>query len=176
MSTIRLVSIGHVEENVLKRLESRLKAVFPYPCALGPGVELPPKAFNVERSQFLATLLLDEMQSEIPPDAEKILGITDVDLYVPDLNFVFGLADVDGQAALISICRLRQEFYGLTCNGELFVSRMVKEALHELGHAFGLIHCQDPQCAMFFSNSLIDTDRKREQFCTTCLKQLQRSE
>lgn len=176
MSTINLISIGHVEEHVLQQLESRLKDVVPYPCSRISGMELPPKAFNVERSQFSAELILEELRTQIPTGAGKVLGITDVDLYVPDLNFVFGMADVDGPAAIISICRLRQEFYGLTCDEGLFMSRMVKEALHELGHAFGLDHCQDSQCVMFFSNSLIDTDRKGEHFCGACLKQLQRFE
>ena len=88
------------------------------------------------------------------------------------MNFVFGLADVPGPAALISVCRLWQEFYGLERDEKLFRSRMIKEAIHELGHSFGLAHCQNHQCVMSFSNSLIDTDRKGEAFCADCQKHL----
>ena len=149
--------------------------IFPHPCSVNRRMDLPPDAFNVERSQFLATGILEEMVSLVPPAGGIILGITEVDLYVPDLNFVFGLADVKGTAAVISICRLREEFYGLACDDDLFMLRMVKEALHELGHCFGLGHCQHQDCVMFFSNSLMDTDRKKESFCTACQEHLQRS-
>ncbi len=42
-----------------------------------------------------------------------MLGIVDVDLYVPKLNFVFGETDVAYGVCVISLVRLRQEFYGL---------------------------------------------------------------
>jgi archaemetzincin len=175
MSTISLVPIGHISEDVPVRLGSRLSEIFPHPCSVGLRMELPPDAFNVERSQFLATCILEKLGSLVPPDEGRVLGITEVDLYVPDLNFVFGLADVNGTAAIISICRLREEFYGLACDEDLFMRRMVKEALHELGHSFGLGHCQNPCCVMFFSNSLSDTDRKKESFCAVCQERLRHS-
>ena len=176
MKTITLIPIGHVEEDVLKDLANRLEKEFPYPCTIDSRLEIPSEAFNVERSQFLASVILNEMKSHLPSDAVKTLGVTDVDLYVPDLNFVFGLADVHGTVAIISLSRLRQEFYGLKCDEELFRKRMAKEAIHELGHAFGLAHCQNPHCVMSFSNSLLDSDRKGEDFCANCKKQLKLSE
>lgn len=176
MKTITLIPIGHVDEHVLRDLADQLKKVFPYACSIGEKMELPPKAFNVERSQFLASAILEEMKSLLPPGMFKIVGVTDVDLYVPDLNFVFGLADVPGSVAVISLSRLRQEFYGLKCDDDLFRKRVAKEAIHELGHSFGLAHCQNSQCVMSFSNSLVDTDRKGHTFCTDCQKQLTISE
>jgi archaemetzincin len=138
----------------------------------GQKKELPSEAFSVERSQFLASAILAGMSSPQPGDTVKTLGVTDVDLYVPDLNFVFGLADAARAVAIISLCRLREEFYGLKCDVELFRNRVAKEAIHELGHSFGLAHCQNSQCVMFFSNSLIDTDNKEKDFCPDCRRQL----
>jgi archaemetzincin len=104
---------------------------------------------------------------------EKILGIVDHDLYVPELNFVFG--EAGRKAAVISLTRLRQSFYLLTEDQNLFHQRVLTEAVHELGHTFGLGHCGNPKCVMFFSNSLMDTDRKGSEFCPACRDKLHRS-
>jgi archaemetzincin len=101
---------------------------------------------------------------------EKILGIVDRDLYVPELNFVFG--EASQRVAVISLTRLRQEFYNLPQDQHLFHKRALTEAVHELGHTYGLGHCGNPRCVMFFSNSLIDTDRKGSEFCPKCKRNL----
>jgi archaemetzincin len=100
--------------------------------------------------------------------ADKVLGVTEVDLYVPRLNFVFGEAQCPGRTAVISLFRLKPEFYGQHPNRNLFVERSVKEAVHEVGHTLGLGHCHNPACIMFFSNSILDTDRKKLAFCERC--------
>ena len=103
---------------------------------------------------------------------EKVLGIVDIDLYAPGLNFIFGQADMTSGVALISLCRLRQEFYGLPSDDVLFLDRAAKEAIHELGHTFGLEHCKNARCVMHFSNSLADTDLKQAIFCSKCRPKL----
>ena len=97
-----------------------------------------------------------------------MLGLVDLDLFVPELNFVFGLADPAGGRALVALPRLRESFYGGREDEALFLARTVKEAVHELGHTYGLEHCHDRTCVMAFSNSLMDTDHKRAEFCERC--------
>jgi len=97
---------------------------------------------------------------------EKIWGIIDDDLYVPKLNFVFG--EAGQRVAIISLTRLRNEFYNLPKDQTLFRKRVLTEGVHELGHTYGLVHCRNPHCVMFFSNSLIDTDVKGPDFCRKC--------
>jgi archaemetzincin len=101
---------------------------------------------------------------------EKILAIVDHDLYVPELNFVFG--EAGQKVAVISLTRLRQEFYRLPQDQNLFYKRALTEAVHELGHTYGLGHCRNLHCVMFFSNSLMDTDRKGPEFCPECKTKL----
>ena len=95
-----------------------------------------------------------------------------MDLYVPDLNFVFGEADTYSGVVLISVIRLRQEFYGLRPDKKLFKERAVKEAVHELRHVCGLDHYTHPDCIMYFYNSISDTDRKGPGFCRLCKERL----
>ncbi|HSB34140.1 MAG TPA: hypothetical protein VLG39_06770 [Nitrospirota bacterium] len=97
----------------------------------------------------------------------------DADLYVPGLNFVFGEADVLAWIAVIGLPRLRQEYYGLEPDRNLFLRRAAKEAIHELGHTRGLGHCSDRLCFMHFSNSLPDTDVKEPIFCAACRNRLE---
>jgi len=96
------------------------------------------------------------------------VGVVDLDLYAPQLNFVFGQAAIGGRETLVALPRLRQCFYGMPEDLELFRQRTLKEAIHELGHTFGLGHCPKRNCVMCFSNSLPDTDAKGASFCPGC--------
>lgn len=99
---------------------------------------------------------------------ERILGVTAVDLYIPILTFVFGEAQLRGSCAVVSFHRLRQEFYGLPANSTVLGERLLKEAVHELGHTLPLAHCEDYQCVMSPSHGVERTDLKTSQFCTSC--------
>ena len=168
-SRIYLVPFGSVDEGILQTLETRLEKTLHSEVERYERMELPQDAFNPERNQFYCPRLLDKLRNFVKPVTEvKALGIADVDLYVQGLNFVFGQAELGGHLAVISLTRLRQSFYGLPENNRLFMERVLKEAVHELGHVYGLEHCPDPECVMHFSNSLMDTDRKSASFCPRC--------
>lgn len=132
-------------------------------------------AFSPDRKQYHATFLLAGLLRHLPEPESKILGITAVDLYAPVLTFVFGQSQLDGAGAVISTYRLRQEYYGLRGDEGRLLDRAVKEAVHELGHAFGLVHCPDFECVMRASSSVEEVDLKRSTFCGACLTELQAS-
>ena len=134
----------------------------------------PTHLFDKDRKQWISDSLLDWLLESNEPDiTTKVLAICNFDAYSDELNFVFGEAHLGGRLAAIYLPRLREEFYVRKSdnnNNNLFEQRVIKEAVHELGHTFGLRHCQISKCVMHFSNSLQDTDFKNDKFCERCNK------
>jgi archaemetzincin len=110
-----------------------------------------------------------------PQDAGKLLAVTERDLFIPVLTFVFGQAQLGGRVGVVSFARLRQEFYGLATNREIFLRRAYKEALHETGHLFGLVHCAEPKCAMSLATTVRQIDLKDDAFCAACARAVRRN-
>jgi archaemetzincin len=134
----------------------------------------PTHLFDKARKQWISDSLLDWLLETNQPDiTTKVLAICDFDAYSDELNFVFGEAHLGGRVAAIYLPRLREQFYARKSDknkNNLFEQRVIKEAVHELGHTFGLRHCQISKCVMHFSNSLQDTDFKDDKFCERCNK------
>ncbi|MFC1627629.1 archaemetzincin family Zn-dependent metalloprotease [Gemmatimonadota bacterium] len=125
-------------------------------------------SFDATRGQYNSTTLLRMLLDDAPVETDYILGICGVDLFIPVLTYVFGEAQLSGSAAVISIHRLDQLVYGLSADEELLYQRLLKEAIHELGHCFGLVHCHDPACVMRASTYVEDIDMKPATFCQQC--------
>jgi archaemetzincin len=168
---IGVLSIGQVDEAVLQRIREGLTRVFPDTTCLVLDEKLPLRKddFDEKRGQYQSHAILGEVQGyAVKTGLNRVLGVVDADISVPELNFVFGEAACPGKAALISLWRLKPEFYGEAPNKELFLKRAVKEAVHEVGHTLGLGHCSRVSCVMHFSNSISDTDIKQSVFCDRC--------
>ncbi len=165
--SLLIVPFGAIRKEVLVFLQSELIRTFGFDARIAREEPIPQYAFDPKRRQYHSTKILEWLKN-IPVMDTRILGIIDLDLYVPELYFVFGEADVAHGVCVISLARLRQEFYGLPKNENLFLERALKEAVHELGHTYRLGHCGDTRCIMHFSNSLQDTDIKGPDFCPRC--------
>jgi archaemetzincin len=163
---VTLVPIGRPDPDALRALGHDLAATG-FDVEPGESELLPDAAYDPRRNQYRAAELLAPLRS-LPGD--RVLGVTDADLYEDDLNFVLGLAERYGRAAVISLARL-----GLGADPARARARALKEAVHEIGHTLGLGHCADKSCVMHFSNRLADTDRKTSRFCATCLGRLKRA-
>jgi len=169
---IGILPIGHVETAITVRIKENLRRIFPDTNCVVIDEKLPlrEEAFDKRRKQYRSNTILSEIQGYAAKKADlnRVLGVVDADIFVPELNFVFGEAVCPGKAALISLWRLKPEFYGDAPNMELFSARALKEAVHELGHTLGLRHCPRSSCVMHFSNSIFDTDKKQSLFCDRC--------
>jgi archaemetzincin len=163
---ITLKPLGNIADEIMEELKDRVGGIFHCPTEIEAGFSDLSQAYDPQRKQYFSSELLASLKKT--EQDERVVGITDVDLYVPRLNFVFGEADVLSGTAIVSLCRLRQEYYGLAPDRTLFLERAAKEVVHELGHTFGLGHCPNNKCVMHFSNSLADTDFKEALFCDKC--------
>ncbi len=146
----------HLEENFCAKVDF---------CEVNMDINY---AYDFNRNQYLASSIINRIIPCKEQKRDKWLFLMDVDLYSEGFNFIFGEAHPKHGIALVSLTRLRPEFYGEKPNKKLFVERLLKEVTHELGHLFYLPHCENPKCVMSFSNSIWDTDRKSREFCLFC--------
>lgn len=172
MKTIRLAPISfpnlHAIDLLAERIEQtlHLKTIV---TMLPVDIE---QAFDPHRTQYHSSKLLSAILSTAPLDDSKLIAVVNRDLFVPILTFVFGEAQLNNRAAICSSLRLANEFYGLQPNPVLEQERLEKEALHELGHTFGLKHCFEAPCVMNVSTYVEDIDIKPLQYCERCMFQL----
>lgn len=159
------------DNEALAAMRDSLAAHFPLPVR---GLELPDIEFSFDRArgQYASIAVLEMLGQRLPADAAKLLAVTTRDLFIPVLTFVYGQAQLGGRVGVVSLARLRQEFYGLPPDPGVFRQRAAKEALHETGHLFGLVHCADRACAMSLSTGVSQIDRKQSDFCEPCKRRV----
>jgi len=165
---LQLLPIGTLDHGLLMSIAPALADTFGMPCEIMPQALDPQFAFHHERQQYHSSELLTHMLNRMAPDCWRVLGVAEVDLYIPILTFVFGEAQMGGPCAVVSLHRLRQEFYGLPADFDLLQERLLKEAVHEIGHTVNLTHCDDYSCAMAPSHAVEWIDLKDSGLCTTC--------
>ncbi len=164
---IAIVPIGDIDPDALAGAIRFVQDGFGVEVQLASGAAIPEGAFDDRRRQFSSVAFMLAL-SRRTGEADRVLGLTECDLFIPMLTFVFGQAQLRGRVALVSLARLRQEFYGVAPDPDLLEGRIGKEIAHELGHSFGLIHCPDRECVMCLATSIQEVDHKTAGFCPSC--------
>ncbi|MFZ1082999.1 MAG: archaemetzincin family Zn-dependent metalloprotease [Candidatus Kryptoniota bacterium] len=164
---IQISTVGSVNEEMTQMVARHVKEMFGCEVKIYTQLPQPDYAFDEKRSQYSSTVILRNI-APLAPHSEKFLAITEVDLFIPMMTFVYGQAQLSGKMAIVSLARLKPEFYGLPPDKDLTVRRIRKEVSHELGHTFGLVHCAERSCLMSLSTEIFQVDLKSENFCKNC--------
>lgn len=180
MNAIYILPLGNADRSVITALGPRLEQSFRASVAVHEKAIPIDTFYDTQRAQYNSTgiigHLLDRYRFADAAAPTKVLGVAGQDLFIPILTYVFGEAQLGGLVGVVSYYRLPNERYGLPADGRLFSERLLKEAMHELGHTYGLIHCRGLDCVMHISTYVEDIDTKPAAFCRDCeQKLLQRS-
>jgi archaemetzincin len=166
MRELELVVVGDVQASFLRELEQPLLQVLGVQSYLGKSLMPTPSfAFNKDRQQFHTTAILRRLLTLKDAGTPLIMGVTDVDLFVPDSSFVYGEADREAHVAIMSLHRLKAD-------GDAWKRRTFVEAVHQAGHLIGLSFCEDARCAMFLATTITDAERRQLQLCNNCRNEL----
>lgn len=166
---IYIIPLNSIEIDFLEKVKFFVEEVYKEKVFIEKEREFPENCLNSFRNQYDAECVLGKLSSY---KNSITLYITQNDLYVEGLNFIFGLALPYYQKSIVSIKRLKESFYGKRDDLNILILRTAKEIVHEIGHLKGLSHCSDKNCVMYFSNSIYDTDRKGYKLCCNCLKKM----
>ncbi len=174
-SKILIVPIHPVDFELVSTLVSPLSKIFNCEVLLDNTNHINLlSTYDSSRAQFNSTKIISILFEKFKNFNGKILGVISVDLFIPVLTYVFGEAQLKGKIAVVSTFRLSEITYGLPENKKLTAERLLKEAVHELGHNFGLLHCENYLCVMHSSTSVEEVDIKTSSFCDKCYEELSR--
>ena len=165
---LAVAPFGPLPGAVLAAMEAALGEALSLPVVRWDPIDEPALAFAPARGQWSSTAFLEALLARMTPDVARLLGVTERDLFVPVLSFVYGQAQLGGRVAVVSLARLRPEFHGLPPAPAVLTRRAATEAVHEAGHTFGLVHCLDRRCPMSLSIDLVDLDGKTATPCAAC--------
>ncbi len=159
--------IGDLEPSILERVSHDVSERFGLPTEVISLLQDMEFALDPARQQYNSTLILERLAGLAPRGALKLLAICNVDLFIPILTYVYGEAQLGGKTCIISTYRLSDKLPVIKTE-RIYHQRIIKEAIHELGHTFNLRHCRDPFCCMHYCRTTGDVDNKTEEFCRYC--------
>jgi archaemetzincin len=165
---ISVLPLGRVGEDILRVVSDSLQGILRVPVDLREPIDIPEDTFMESRNQYNAMALIKYLDQELVDNSLRILGITGKDICNPILTYVFGEAYMGGRSAVMSSARLKAGLLGEPVSREHFLERVVKVALHEMGHTFNLRHCHTDRCVMRASNTLQELDEKLNYLCDYC--------
>jgi archaemetzincin len=168
LENITLITFGYFDQEILETIIPDISREFSLPVRTRSGNLDLGEFYDPSRRQYNGTSLLKKIDDEFAAETSKTLGLFNIDLFIPILTYIFGQAFLNGRIGIASLYRLSNERYGIKTDNAIMQQRFKKEAIHELGHMFGLIHCSDPVCVMRASTYVEDIDQKNHTLCPAC--------
>ena len=165
---ITLISFGYFGKELLEMVVGDVEREFSLPVKIREGHLDISEFYDPIRGQYDGNRLIHEIDARFAFNTDKTLGLFNVDLFIPILTYIFGQAYLGGRSGIASIYRLSNERYGIKADEKIFIDRIRKEVIHELGHTFGLIHCRNSTCVMRSSTYVEDIDQKDAELCSQC--------
>lgn len=169
---VLVVPFQHIESLLLNYISNEIKVTFDLSVELVNKQPLPSNSYNQYRDQYRTNAFLDAL-TRFRKNNNMVIGICDVDIYAPNTEYVFNIADIERKVAVVSITRLKPIYYNMYQDENIFWGRVIKEIFHTLGRLYGLEHCYRAECVMFLSNTILSVDIKSNRFCGDCRKLLQ---
>ncbi|MCA9549452.1 MAG: archaemetzincin family Zn-dependent metalloprotease [Myxococcales bacterium] len=169
---VMIIPVGKIEDSILERIRPHLEEVYRRPTTLHKPLPVPKYAYNPTRGQYHSAAILKRVEALYDDAWDCAIGITDVDLFVPEVPFIFGEADRSTRSAIISLTRLRPEAGPTDNRSEHLLKRLISESIHQLGLIRGLAHCPNNRCVMFYAATNQEIDKRGATMCANCRKRL----
>ncbi len=164
---ILISPVGDLSAELIEAITGEIQRVFGFSTAIDCVLQDLSFALDQNRHQHHSTMILEQLAANTPPRAIRVVGIAQVDLFIPILTHVYGEAQLGGTACIVSTFRLNEGRSGMNISRK-YIDRIVKETIHELGHTFNLRHCPEDTCIMHYCRNEEDVDRKSDQLCRYC--------
>ncbi|MFZ4399346.1 MAG: archaemetzincin family Zn-dependent metalloprotease [Bacteroidales bacterium] len=172
LNNITLITFGYFDNDFLNKIAENIHREFHISIQIKEAHIDISEFYNPARRQYDANKLLYLIEKDYSSDEAKTIGLFNIDLFIPIFTYIFGQAFLSGKTGIASAFRLSNERYGIKPDKALYLERVSKEIIHELGHTFGLIHCSIPDCVMRSGTYVEDIDQKDISFCPKCKQEL----
>lgn len=173
---IMLLPIGQVDPATIEVVRKPLEEIYRRRTDVGSSLPVPKYAYNPTREQYHSSAILKRVETSRDPAWEAAVGLTEADLFVPEVPFIFGEADRSTRSALISLRRLRPEAGPPETRRDILTRRFISEVIHQIGLIRGLAHCPNNRCVMYFASAVNEIDKRGSGLCANCRKRLQAAE
>lgn len=170
-SRLVIVPLGEVDYFLINKLATNLSSTLSISSNIMQGIKLPPESYNIMRSQYYSTVILQKLEIMKSSNREIMLGIMEEDMYMGDDHFVVTELDRLTGCGVISLQHLRTDFYGLPENEKWVYPRLYKESFKIIAQLMGLRACRNPHCVLYYSDDMRDIDDKKLKLCDICQRE-----